>query len=732
MAPRANGFTTVVPPGGAPTPPPPGGPGKTLPGGWQAMDGPTGRYYFNVNTKETTWTTPDSKAPNAPLPPPMPPPPGPPAPNGKTLGALPPPPGSNPYSVPSGPPPLSRKSWTRAAGPVGADTYAAAYADPRYQTLQNQFVNPLRDQGMAWPNQFAPAQIPPGGGAPPAGPPPPSAGGGGKGGEAKPQVTLSAHRLRAMPFLARNMGVISGGIMMLVGFTMAVNYPYRDGITTVAMQTTLPGPDGSAPTLTPRTIQLTSDYGYMMIAVCAFGGLFMMCFEYYTYGNAVVRVEPFLWRLRVGLYGGIGFACVLGFAADGLMPPLLPGIMFLITAAINVAATRSTLPSEKEWRWAICGAGAEAQKKAADAGGKVEGYLDKLMSSFRFQELFEQGHLPRVIFLAWYFALNVAVGLHAYFRHGYSEKGKAMRGEAFLGCPGLGENGLPRITPLPVCNIRVPCLEPEDGWRCPNGVLATLIPEATPPLLQEFWVGFGWLGYPTAKMMGQLLNLNCAVLLMPVTHSMITRAHDLTSIYGPPWLRWLSVLLPFDKAVVFHKACAKYFILPCVAVHGFLHYFNYGRAPYYNAIFGDGGYPATPAEASWSTNFGGYGLTGNIIVLAMFVIYSGAHERVRRARPGGGGRCPQLTHVRPHVDSQSLAARRSSVHTTRRSGTHTTFSSSSSPPSTFTAPSSGSGDSSPPCRTPSTAWWSASSTAARSRLRWRASSSGASQASLTW
>ena len=50
-------------------------------------------------------------------------------------------------------------------------------------------------------------------------------------------------------------------------------------------------------------------------------------------------------------------------------------------------------------------------------------------------------------------------------------------------------------------------------------------------------------------------------ILMPVTHSMITRAHDLTSIYGPRWLRWLSFIMPFDKAVVFHKACAKYFIL---------------------------------------------------------------------------------------------------------------------------------------------------------------------------
>ena len=163
--------------------------------------------------------------------------------------------------------------------------------------------------------------------------------------------------------------------------------------------------------------------------------------------------------------------------------------------------------------------------------------------------------------------------------------------------------------------------------------------------------------------MGQLLNLNCAILLMPVTHTMITKAHDLTSIYGPPWLQacatairtgdpgrlttplswphldlrpavaaqFLSNLIPFDKAVVFHKACAKYFILPCVFVHATLHYFNYGRAPYYSSRLGRGVYPATPKEAAWGTSYGGYGLSGEVIVIAMFFIYCGAHETVKRA-----------------------------------------------------------------------------------------------------
>ena len=68
-----------------------------------------------------------------------------------------------------------------------------------------------------------------------------------------------------------------------------------------------------------------------------------------------------------------------------------------------------------------------------------------------------------------------------------------------------------------------------------------------------------------------------------------------------------------------------------VFIHAVLHYFNYGRAPYYNAVLGNGVYPATPKEAGWGITYGGYGLTGQVIVRALFFIYCGAHEKVKRA-----------------------------------------------------------------------------------------------------
>ena len=68
-------------------------------------------------------------------------------------------------------------------------------------------------------------------------------------------------------------------------------------------------------------------------------------------------------------------------------------------------------------------------------------------------------------------------------------------------------------------------------------------------------------------------------------------------------------------------------------VHGLLHYFNYSRAPYYNAQFGPGGYSASAVEMAWFPTYGGFGLTGELIVLAMFTIYSGANDKVKRVTP---------------------------------------------------------------------------------------------------
>ena len=63
-------------------------------------------------------------------------------------------------------------------------------------------------------------------------------------------------------------------------------------------------------------------------------------------------------------------------------------------------------------------------------------------------------------------------------------------------------------------------------------------------------------------MMGQLLNLNCAILLSPVTHSAITKAHDLTSINAPATLatrliRFLSAQRSSSLELIQHQSVFK-------------------------------------------------------------------------------------------------------------------------------------------------------------------------------
>ena len=160
-------------------------------------------------------------------------------------------------------------------------------SDPRYQQLNQQWQGNLQQNGLGMPTNFAPA----GSGAPAGGGGAPAGGGGAPGnsgeakkerGDSKPAAvdTLYAHRLRAMPFLGRNMGMVTSMLNVVIGVTILANYPYRDGITAVQMSTFKPATGG----LAPNTITLSSSYGYPIAFVCLVGGLGMLYFEKSTWG----------------------------------------------------------------------------------------------------------------------------------------------------------------------------------------------------------------------------------------------------------------------------------------------------------------------------------------------------------------------------------------------------------------------------------------------------------------
>ena len=103
------------------------------------------------------------------------------------------------------------------------------------------------------------------------------------------------------------------------------------------------------------------------------------------------------------------------------------------------------------------------------------------------------------------------------------------------------------------------------------------------------------------------------------------------------------------SCTVFHKACAKYFVVVAVFLHGTAHYYNYAYAPYYNAALRAadptgalaGLYDGVPFRMAWSprpldkditriSNVFGAGFTGQLLILVMVTIYSGAHDTVKR------------------------------------------------------------------------------------------------------
>jgi hypothetical protein len=114
--------------------------------------------------------------------------------------------------------------------------------------------------------------------------------------------------------------------------------------------------------------------------------------------------------------------------------------------------------------------------------------------------------------------------MEAYFRHKASPVGLALRGEPF--CVNAGLDGLLR-----------PSLCADEG-----GPATAIGPVGPIPKLQEV---SGGLAYPPAKGFGQLLNLNCAVMLLPVFRKGVRKLHDLSSFRGSR-LNFIQYIGPLD------------------------------------------------------------------------------------------------------------------------------------------------------------------------------------------
>eukprot|EP00750_Incisomonas_marina_P021488 INCI4459.1.p1 GENE.INCI4459.1~~INCI4459.1.p1 ORF type:complete len:903 (-),score=151.28 INCI4459.1:608-3316(-) len=117
-----------------------------------------------------------------------------------------------------------------------------------------------------------------------------------------------------------------------------------------------------------------------------------------------------------------------------------------------------------------------------------------------------------------------------------------------------------------------------------------------------------WLA--VAKGFGQLLNFNCSLLILPVARSFLQFLNNKVVSLKTDCAKWV----PLQQNIEFHKLIAKW-VMICGIVHTFAHYMSVME---YADIYRD-----NLMYSPW--------ITGGLILLAMFIIYTSAVDVVRRA-----------------------------------------------------------------------------------------------------
>jgi len=112
----------------------------------------------------------------------------------------------------------------------------------------------------------------------------------------------------------------------------------------------------------------------------------------------------------------------------------------------------------------------------------------------------------------------------------------------------------------------------------------------------NFYVSF-------ARGFGEVLNFNCSLILIPVLRNLITFLRQ----------SFLYRFVPFDSNIMFHRRIAWTIAISAYG-HGISHYINYSLQD-------------SPYSFAWGTLAG---ITGNLLVFIMVIMYSTAIDAIRR------------------------------------------------------------------------------------------------------
>jgi len=123
--------------------------------------------------------------------------------------------------------------------------------------------------------------------------------------------------------------------------------------------------------------------------------------------------------------------------------------------------------------------------------------------------------------------------------------------------------------------------------------------------------------FPLAKMFGNLLDINCAFILLPVCRSFISQLYNISTDQraGARCCNFILSFMPLDKALEFHKLCA-FLVVVGTIFHTWAHYNHFAAVP--------GSYEFIYGVTVW--------ISGSLIIVCMELLYCTSFAAVRHGK----------------------------------------------------------------------------------------------------
>jgi ferredoxin-NADP reductase len=313
-------------------------------------------------------------------------------------------------------------------------------------------------------------------------------------------------------------------------------------------------------------------------------------------GLAAPVAEFYTWQWVPLLQGKDGWRTLRGFpwrgaalllvSAPMLATPatLMAGFTFALAGALYVAAV---VRGERCEGKADSFKKPKSETKAANEDLTVADYAWRWV-----QQQFEAGEVSKWVVLLLYVTLNLALGIYALVFWSAVVDAQKRQYDACINF--YTESFLPTVP----TREKAAQLAAE---RCGAKPLS---------------------GYaPFAKVFGTLLNLNSALLVLPVARTLVRAVNNITC--GPTWS--LAHVLPLRKNITFHKMLGRVVGVFSV-LHIFFHWLNFGISPSTTLAT----FPMSGDKAPWygSLRYAPW-YTGALITLAMLLMYPASAQAVK-------------------------------------------------------------------------------------------------------